>query len=581
MKEPSVLDYFLAKIQFWKKSELDFTPYLQESRVTDLKEWDEALMDDFVRQDVNSTDSNAQKSAAEDQSVSAKSSAAVPWRILLTLFFAIAGQSVMEPPTPNFGLAIGLYVLSAAFMIWAVTRKELRLSDSPVQRQRPFGLEYKSTPMLLSVPFLLGAFLTFGNNRFNLLNLLLWLIGFALVVYGLWLPKKRAEGEADFISKVECFLRNPSIHFHIGKWELLLLVMALVGVFFKTYALAETPAEMFSDHAEKLLDVQDVLEGTTSIFFERNTGREAFQMYLTAFVSETFGTGISFMSLKLGTVLCGILILPYLYLLGKELGNRWVGLLALGFIGIAYWPNVIARVGLRFILYAFFTAPTLYYFLRGMRHSNRNDLILAGVFLGLGLHGYSSFRFVPVVIVIGVLLFLLHQRTGNSRFSASIWSLLVIALVSFVVFLPLFRYMLSNPTMFSYRMATRLGTLEREYPGSPILIFFGNYLKANLMFFWTNGNTWVHSVTNRPALDVVTAASYFIGLALLVIRYVRQRKWEDLFLLVSIPMLLMPSILSLAFPDENPSLNRTSGAMVPVILVAAMGLEAVLRGLFD
>jgi hypothetical protein len=48
---------------------------------------------------------------------------------------------------------------------------------------------------------------------------------------------------------------------------------------------------------------------------------------------------------------------------------------------------------------------------------------------------------------------------------------------------------------------------------------------------------------------------------------------------VSIPMLLMPSILSLAYPGENPSLNRTAGAVVPVFVVIGLGLEATLRTL--
>jgi len=39
---------------------------------------------------------------------------------------------------------------------------------------------------------------------------------------------------------------------------------------------------------------------------------------------------------------------------------------------------------------------------------------------------------------------------------------------------------------------------------------------------------------------------------LVIVRYIRKRDWVDLFLLVSIPLLMMPSILSLAFPEENP-----------------------------
>jgi hypothetical protein len=82
-----------------------------------------------------------------------------------------------------------------------------------------------------------------------------------------------------------------------------------VVLFFRFYRLDGLPAEMVSDHAEKLLDVNDVLNGDLNVFFPRNTGREAFQFYWTALMSIVFGTGISFMSLKLGTVLGGLVTL--------------------------------------------------------------------------------------------------------------------------------------------------------------------------------------------------------------------------------------------------------------------------------
>jgi hypothetical protein len=65
-------------------------------------------------------------------------------------------------------------------------------------------------------------------------------------------------------------------------WAVLILFAAGMAIFFRIYRLAEVPSEPYSDHAEKLLDVYDVLQGKTSIFFARNTGREAMQFYLTA-----------------------------------------------------------------------------------------------------------------------------------------------------------------------------------------------------------------------------------------------------------------------------------------------------------
>ncbi len=320
--------------------------------------------------------------------------------------------------------------------------------------------------------------------------------------------------------------------------------------------------------------------GQHSIFFPRNTGREALQMYLTAAVAVVLKTGISFMSLKIGTVLVGLFTLPYVYLLGKEVGNRWVGLFALVLAGIGYWPNLISRIGLRFPLYALFAAPVLYYLMRGLRTMNRNDFVLCGLALGLGLHGYSPMRIVPFVVILLVLLYLLHDQAAGKRRHA-VLAIGIIAFVSFLVFIPLLRYMMDNPDMFSYRALTRLGTEERPYPGPVWQIFLSNLWKAEIMFFWKNGNIWVHSIPDRPALDVITAALYFIGVVLILVRYVRQRHWEDLFLLLAVPLLMLPSILSLAFPDENPSLNRTSAAIVPVFVIAGVALEGLVRGMYS
>lgn len=75
------------------------------------------------------------------------------------------------------------------------------------------------------------------------------------------------------------------------RWGSLLVFFAVLALaLFYHYRIDSVPGEMFSDQAEKLLDVQDVLNGQTSIFFPRNTGREPFQFYLTA-GNPTVGDG--------------------------------------------------------------------------------------------------------------------------------------------------------------------------------------------------------------------------------------------------------------------------------------------------
>ncbi|RPJ40769.1 MAG: DUF4013 domain-containing protein, partial [Chloroflexi bacterium] len=250
-----------------------------------------------------------------------------------------------------------------------------------------------------------------------------------------------------------------------------------------------------------------------------------------------------------------------------------------GLMGILYYGIMMLYATMVLCLFIpVLSAPLLFYLIRGLRRSNRNDFIWAGLWLGIGLHGYTSYRIVPFVVLACIAIYLLHNRTAKKD-GFALLGLVILALVSLAVFMPLFRFALDQPEMVAFRSLTRIGDLERPLPGSPVLIFFQNTWNALMMFFWDNGDVWVHSIPHRPAMDVISAALFFLGVVLVTLRYIRKRSWVDLFMLVSIPLLLLPSILSLAFPNENPNLNRTSAAYVPAFLFLAIGLEALLSAL--
>lgn len=544
MDEPSLLDYLEEKLGLRKPREVKAEEAGSEEPTTSLKETRQRL----------------------------------PWSSLLALLLALAGQRMLEPTTRSLTFALIFYAAAAGFLIRAVLLREWQIAPLKEAEFQPPDVSSRRVTLLFLLPLMLISFFAFSGNKFTTLNLILWLVLILAAFAAFWIPRQ-TEGWEHFKENISAFFKNPGIHLRLSGWDLLLLGVMLVAVYFRMVQLNAIPNEMISDHAEKLLDVNDVLNGQTSIFFTRNTGREAFQFYLTALVIKLFGTGISFLSLKLGTALMGLVTLIYVYRLGKELGNRWVGLLAMALMGIAYWPNVISRIALRFTLYPLFVAPVMFYLVRGLRTMERNDFILAGVALGIGLQGYTSFRITPFLVILGVILYLLHTRHATGR-KMALWGFGLVVLFALIFFLPLGRYWTENPAMFGLRAFSRLGSTERPLPGPAGLIFLSNLWNAMVMPFWNDGNVWAHSVTGRPALDVISAALYLLGIIALVVRYVRQRNWQDLFLLLSVPLLMMPSILSLAFPEENPALNRTAGAAVPIFIIVAIALEGFLSSLW-
>ncbi len=569
--EPTVLDYFKALLTPWRGTPPSIPP-LEEGQDVFEPSPTSSIADVMSQTTIAVGDEFAPETIREIES----GTASLPWRAFIAFGLAIIAQLTLEPgPSRTWVIGFGLYILGAAWVVWANIRKEWVLPDIPFVDKELDPYTIRQVYMWISAGLCILAFIVLGGNRFTLFNLIIWLSSIICIIYAFWLPDQ--EGTS-WIVRIWERITHRKWEINISRWTLVLIAASILVVFFRVFRLNTVPPEMFSDHAEKLLDVWDILHGDPRIFFPRNTGREAIQMYLTAGVISLFKTGYSFISLKLGTTFLGLITLPFVYLLGKEIANKRVGLFAMVITGMAYWPNIITRVALRFTLYPLFVALVLYFLIRGIRRSSRNDFILAGVALGLGLHGYSPFRIVPFVVIIAVVVFLLHSESRGFRWRTILYTVLMLV-IALAVFIPLLRVWVENPDALWFRTFTRLGTLERPFPGPAWQIFLNNLWNAMIMFGWDNGETWPTSVTNRPALDVASAALFYLGIVLILVRYLRNRNWLDIFLFLSVPLLLLPSILSLAFPSENPALNRTAGALVPVFIIVGLATDGFLRGL--
>ncbi|HSQ39609.1 MAG TPA: glycosyltransferase family 39 protein, partial [Anaerolineales bacterium] len=558
MNEPTVLDYFKSIFKDWKS----FTAFLRA--------WAD-------RADTTQMIETSPLEEIHPQNV--ESSTAFPWRSLLALLIALAAQRMFEPPDRNAILGVSLYIAALGLVIWAFVRGGLKAAPLPASQVHADPLTVRGGLFLLSMIFGIAAFLLMWDlnflgvdvpfwptqaNRFNGWNITVWALAIFLFIRAFWLPEPQS-----LLKRIVFSLS----HIRITRWGLLVLAVVALTLFFRFHRLSTVVPEMTSDHAEKLWDVFDITNGEYSIFFPRNTGREPLYIYLSALLTPF--TGISFLTIKLASVIGGLLMLPYLYLLGKELGSKRIGLLAVAFAGIAYWPIVIERFALRISFYPLFVAPVLYYLIRGLRRQQRNDFILAGIALGLGLNGYMPFRIMPFAVVAIVVIYLLHVRGNQIRKQTLLW-LGLLALTAWVFFIPLARYAVDDPDMFGFRALSRLGSIERPLPGPAWQIFLGNLWNAAKEFNWNNGGIWVHSIPYRPALDVVSGVLFLTGVLLLLARYLRSHRWTDLVILLAIPMTQMPSILSLAFPSENPSLNRAAGAIVPAFLLVGIGLDGLM-----
>ncbi len=215
------------------------------------------------------------------------SPAAFPSRSLVALALALVAQITLEPPTRTALTSGVIYLLSAAFLVWAYVGGEWMIAPLLKDERLKDDYAVRRVSLIGGASVLILAYLAFSENLFTPFNLILWGLGLANLMYGLWLP---GQSDGNTLARLRAFVRRPNRYLRVTPWNMLVLAALALVTFFHFYRLGDIPPEMISDHAEKLLDVVDVLDGQFRIFFPRNTGREPIYIYLSAAIAKYLGT---------------------------------------------------------------------------------------------------------------------------------------------------------------------------------------------------------------------------------------------------------------------------------------------------
>lgn len=536
----------------------------------------------------------------------------------LSIFFAIFGNALylqinsfklLNDISPTAGLpffAVAALLWLAAEMIGRADEVGAEVAIRAHQPADEFFILNLPQIMILVVALALGVAAYFLNseNKFTLTGVFAWFASIALIcMYGLssagvnlsplraWRRMRAAIG--DFNAD--------------NRWMIAaLIVITIAGAGFRLFHLDVMLPEMTSDHVEKLLDSQRVADGDYNIFFSNNGGREPFQMYALAALATLPGIDINFMGLKLLAVIESVFTIPIFWWMGRavigdrdddtrRLGN-WVGLAAALLLAGGYWHAAITRVALRIILTPLVVSLLLIFLSRAMRYNRRADFVLAGLVLGFGVYTYQAVRILPIVVVIGIGLALFFHLRGRHQRIQMIFNLAILVIVSFIVFLPLFRFSVERPQDFWRRTEGRLfgddiitetlpdGTLiERTASLTERVEAFsenlpklaGNVVRAVGMFNYRGDLAWFHNAPMYPAMDTVTGALLVVGAVGWLVLIFRKRDVVYILIPIALLVMLMPSALSIAIIEENPSHTRASGAMPSAYLLAAFGLASL------
>lgn len=369
----------------------------------------------------------------------------------------------------------------------------------------------------------------------------------------------------------------------ITRLDMALMGLAtLVAAFFRFYQLDAIPPGLHYDEAFEGLVARELLEtGRLKIFFEGNFGLEPLSVYLLAGLYLVFG--VSATTVRLMPAIAGVLTVPALYLLARELFpqgvlsrlqdrcglspqnlSRTSAFLAAIALAVMFWHVTFSRYGVETNLVPLFEVLAFYFLWRGFRTHGLLSFIASGVCFGLSLYTYQSARLLPFLVAVFLAYRLLSERR---RFIVPYWKgALVLAVAASITFAPLGYYFYRHPEWFTLR-AGQVQTVNRGQSAENMLAL--NARKTLTMFLSRGDEDPRSNIPGRPVLDPFLALPFLLGAAITVMRLGRPQYG---FLAIWFVVMLIPTVLS----EHAPHFRRALGAAPAVAILIALGLTAML-----
>jgi hypothetical protein len=356
-------------------------------------------------------------------------------------------------------------------------------------------------------------------------------------------------------------------------WEwVALLAIVGVGAWLRLHRLDEIPGELTLDQISKFWDVRAILLGErTPIFFEANQGREGLFFYLVALMSQV--AGLEFLTIKLTSALIGVASIPAMYLFGKEMAGREVGLLAAFLLAVSKWHIILSRLGYRTILVPLLVMMVMYFLARGLRRGHLLDYGLAGVMLGLGMYSYKSFPFTIPAAVSCAVAYLLRRRRRP------LLGAVVMLVLALMVFIPLGVYAVESWDAYVYREKVQTELLRENEVAQGITPFQGylvNIRKTALMNNFIADPIEIYNPRHERFLGPISATMLILGLGYVLSRITEGRSAVPVIFLL---WLIQPVALSMFAPYEYANTLRAAGNIGPVLFIAALSMPVLQRSL--
>jgi len=397
----------------------------------------------------------------------------------------------------------------------------------------------------------------------------------------------------------------------IRKSIVLFILILILGAFFRFYLITEIPPGLYADEAMNGNNaLEAIATGEFKIFYPENNGREGLFINLQAISLAVFGNKP--WALRVVSAVFGTLTILGIFLLTRELFltpksqiipktqntndrntrilnfDQWnlfgiwnlefgisrseiIALLSSFFLASSYWHINFSRIGFRAITIPFFATVGMYYLLKGLREGKIFDLAMAGVFIGLGFHGYIAFRFIPFIIAVPIGWYLWNKYKVLSK-DCFLCLIALFILITIAVASPLAIHFLQNPQDFFGR-ATDVSIFSAS---SPLKEFAKSTVLIMGMPFVRGDCNWRHNYACQPELHPIISFFFLVGIIALF-RNTKYKIQNTKYILIAwLFFLSLPAILT---REGLPHALRSIGIIPPIMILSGIGAYHTLQWL--
>jgi len=364
-----------------------------------------------------------------------------------------------------------------------------------------------------------------------------------------------------------------------GNKKIIYLTLGLIialGLFLRVWNIDSAPPGIYPDEAVNGEDaLRAAQENDWQWFYTANNGREGLYINFIAIFFKLFG--VSFLTLKLTSIIFGTLTIWGTYLLTKELFKKEsMALISAFLISVSFWAINFSRIGFRAIMLPAVLVFAFYFLWRGIRSKKFTNFAIGGFIFGIGLHTYIAFRIAPLILVFTLLALLWQQKS----FFKNYWKqILIFALFVLISASPMLWTFLAHPEFLDSRSAD-VSILSPELnQGHLIKTFFRSFgLSLAKYNFWGDQN-WRHNYPPYPVLNPIVGLAFLGGLFYFIWRFFSELG-EKLFLKRSLKTFVISTFLLSWFflmlapefmtAEGLPHALRSLGVMPVVYIFAAL-----------